>query len=163
MMHDHKPDEVSDGAPQQIDATVAHGDIILAIDGTGCGGKGSIVLGEILEADLVAVESRPTFAAARRGRRRRVGNRIAFGARHQMMPLGQERANYLATRIIRIRDEHHLAIPDPCYRKQQRHQFVQQGSGVPVGKHQAFMNARSQRHGGHLSSRSMDQQRDRLK
>src|ERR1019366_3561281 len=115
MMHDHKPDDVSDRAPQQIDAAIAHGYIILAIDGTGGGSKGGIVRGEVFEADLVAVDSRPTFAATRCVGHRQVSNRVAFGTSQEMMPFGQEGANDLATGVIRIGDEHYRAVPNAGY------------------------------------------------
>ena len=114
-MHDHETDEVADRSPNQIHTAIAHRDVILAIDGTGDRGEGGPVLGEVLEADLIAVDPGAAFATRFGRDHRSVGHRVAFGTRHEMMPLGQERANDLASRVIGIGHKQNLAIPGARY------------------------------------------------
>jgi hypothetical protein len=62
MFDNHKAYEMADGAPEQVQATIAQGDIVLTINRARGRHKGSIIFGQIFECDFVAVDAWTAFA-----------------------------------------------------------------------------------------------------
>ena len=56
MAHDDETDQPGDRSPHQVPASIVQHEIVFFVDEVGRGGTCGIVLGQILAADLVAVE-----------------------------------------------------------------------------------------------------------
>ncbi len=138
VVHDTEAHDAPDRSPHQVEHAVADRDIALAINRTGGADEGRVVLGEIFEANLVAVDFWSPLATTRRLGCGQIGHCVALGAREQLMSVGQKRRDDFAAGVVGVGNEQHLAVPGACYRKQQRHELVQKRSGIPAGKHQTF-------------------------
>ena len=126
MVNNTKAHDTPNRFPQQIQHTKSDHDIALTIDRAGSAGKSAIVAGQILQANLLAVDAWSPFAPIFELGHWQVRHSVGFGARDQMMPAVQKRRNDLATGVIGIGHQHHGSVPDACYRKQQRYELVEQ-------------------------------------
>ena len=89
MTNDDEAHQPSRRPPQEIDRAIAQRNILLAVDGAGCGEKLVLVAGQILELHFFAVEPWPSAAAAPRRRRRPIGHGVGLGASHELMSLAE--------------------------------------------------------------------------
>src|ERR671910_2076085 len=64
MLDEDEADDSADGPPEEIRHAITEGDAVLAIDGAGGGLEGRVVLCEVLEADLSAVQPRSAATSA---------------------------------------------------------------------------------------------------
>jgi len=57
MVYDHEPDQMTDRAPEQIDAPILDGHVIFPVHGAGRRNKGAQLPSQILKTNLFAVDS----------------------------------------------------------------------------------------------------------
>ncbi len=91
MMDDHKTHDARNRSPHQIQDTITHGDIVFTVNRTGATGKGCIIHSEILQTNLLAIDSGLPLTAVFKDSYWHIGHSVALGARDQMMPIDQER------------------------------------------------------------------------
>lgn len=85
-----KTNDAPNRPPQHIQHPKSNHNITLAVDRTGCTGKSVVVLGHLFEANLLAIDSRSSFAWILDFWRFPIGHRIGLGTRDQMMPVVQK-------------------------------------------------------------------------
>lgn len=89
MAYDHEADDARGRTPDKVQATVAQSDVVLAVDGAGRRSECGIVLGQILEADLFAVDPWPAPSTECVRWRRQVSDGVALGTSCKLMPGGE--------------------------------------------------------------------------
>jgi hypothetical protein len=108
MEYDDEADEDADGAPQQVGGPEAEGHTLLAIGGAGRFLELAGIFQQGREFDLLPILcGLPLGRAAgwAAGRRREGSYAVAFDARHQVISVGQQPANYFAARIAGVGHE----------------------------------------------------------
>src|SRR5450755_4884060 len=111
MADDHETHDTRYGSPHQVQSAIAHDNVILAVDRAWCADEGGRVICEILQPNLLAVDSRSSFAADVCLGYGLVGHSIALGARDQVVLVLQERDDDLGAGVVGISDEQHLPVP----------------------------------------------------
>src|SRR5450631_2987796 len=87
MVNDHEARDAGHGSPHEVQGAIAHEHVVLAIDRARCARELTLVAGELLEANLLAIGSWSSLATARCLGYRQIGDDVALGAREQMMLL----------------------------------------------------------------------------
>ena len=118
MAYDHEAHDARGRTPDHVQATIAQSDVVFPVDRAGHGSKCGIVLGQILETDLVAVDPRPAPWAARGRGRREISDRIALGPCYELMPIGEQLSDKLSAGVVGIGHEQNLATQEAGNREQ---------------------------------------------
>ena len=111
MVNDHEAHDAGHGSPHEVHDAIANVHVVFAVDRARCTRELALLASEILQANLLAVDSWSSHGAAGPLGHRHEGHDIALGAREQMMLLVQEWDDDLGAGVVGIGHEQDLSAP----------------------------------------------------